>query len=97
MNSLNQDQKVRCSLDEPIQRLMEKLSTKSLELYTFWVLTSLFSKTTISSIIFTRKKSLKSKYSKHKSQTSKHNQWQIQPSSNCSKKDNSDSKNSLKI
>ena len=29
--------KVHCSVDEPIQKLMEKLSAKSPELYIFWV------------------------------------------------------------
>lgn len=37
MAALSQNYKLRCSVDEPIQRLMEKLSAKSPELYIFWV------------------------------------------------------------
>jgi hypothetical protein len=42
---------VRCTMDEPLQLLMDKLASKSSELYIFWVLVESLSKTTTSSIM----------------------------------------------
>lgn len=40
---------VRCTLDEPLQLLMDKLASKSSDLYIFWVIMHSLSKTTINS------------------------------------------------
>lgn len=41
---------VKCTMDEPIELLIDKLSTKSSDLYVFWVRFHPFSKTTIKCI-----------------------------------------------
>lgn len=41
---------VRCTMDEPLQLLMDKLASKSGDLYIFWVLSPPRSKTTTSFI-----------------------------------------------
>lgn len=47
---------VRCSMDEPIQLLVDKLASKSSDLYIFWVSLYQYSKITISSIMPLMKK-----------------------------------------
>lgn len=35
--NLHHNLQVKCSMDEPIELLIDKLSTKSTDLYVFWV------------------------------------------------------------
>ena len=50
---------VRCTMDEPMQVLIDKLSSKSSDLYIFWVLLSIFSKITVNFTMPIIRKSLK--------------------------------------
>ena len=50
---------VCCTLDEPMQLLMDKLASKSGDLYIFWVCMPSFSKTITNSTMHIMKKSQK--------------------------------------
>jgi hypothetical protein len=52
MTSTDYQYKIHCTVDEPIQRLMEKLSAKSPELYIFWVINQTYT-AKLQSTIFT--------------------------------------------
>ena len=59
--------KVKCTMDEPIELLMDKLSSKSSELYVFWVTVRLRSKITTKCTTTTTKKSTKTTNSRKNS------------------------------
>ena len=67
---------VRCTMDEPMQVLVDKLSSKSSDLYIFWVVVSLFSKTIVSSIMPLIRKSPKFNVFSSKTTSSKERKQQ---------------------
>lgn len=59
MHNNHSTQLVNCSMDEPLQVLMDRLSSKSSELYIFWVHQNIFSKTTTNFTAFISKRPTK--------------------------------------